>query len=40
MSEPKGGQIVDRQVTQVITPATFIQDSDKEYSYIFAVTYT
>ncbi len=40
MSEPKAGQIVERQVTQVVTPATFIQESEKEYTYMAAITYT
>lgn len=40
MSEPKAGQIVERQVTQVVTPATFIQESEKEYTYMTAITYT
>ncbi len=40
MTEPKAWQIVERQVTQVITPATFIQESIKEFTYIAALTYT
>jgi len=40
MSEPKAGQIVERQVTAIITPGTYIQESQKQYSYIAAVAYT
>lgn len=39
MSEPKAWQIVDRAVTQVITPATFIEESKKEFLYIAAIAY-
>ncbi len=39
MSEPKAWQIVERKVTQVITPATFIEESKKEFMYIAAVAY-
>lgn len=40
MSEPKTGQIVERKVTQIITPATFIEESKKEFVYLAAITYT
>ena len=40
VSEPKAGQIVDRKVTQVITPATFIEESKREFTYIASITYT
>lgn len=40
ISEPKPGQIVQREVVAVITPGTYIQESQKQYSYIAAVTYT
>ena len=40
MSEPKTGQIVERKVTQIITPATFIEESKKEFVYLSAITYT
>ena len=40
VSEPKAGQIVDRQVTSVITPGTYIQESQKQFSYLAAVAYT
>jgi DNA mismatch repair protein MutS len=40
MTEPKAWQIVERKVTQVITPATFIEESKKEFTYIASITYT
>lgn len=40
VSEPKAGQIVQREVTSVITPGTYIQESQKQFSYIAAVAYT
>ena len=40
MSEAKTGQIVERKVTQIITPATFIEESKKEFVYLSAITYT
>lgn len=40
VSEPKPGQIVEREVTAVITPGTYIQESQKQFSYIAAVAYT
>lgn len=39
MTEPKAGQIVERKVTQVITPATFIEESKREFTYIAALAY-
>lgn len=40
MSEAKAGQIVQREVTAIITPGTYIQESQKQYTYIAAVTYS
>lgn len=40
VSEPKPGQIVEREVTAVITPGTYIQESQKQFSYLAAVAYT
>ncbi len=40
MSEPKAGQIVQREVTAIITPGTYIQESQKQFSYIAAITYS
>ena len=40
ISDPKPWQIVERKVTQVITPATFIEESKKEFVYMAAVSYT
>jgi DNA mismatch repair protein MutS len=40
MTAPKAGQIVERAVTHVVTPATHIDEGAKEYTYICAVTYT
>jgi DNA mismatch repair protein MutS len=39
MSEPKAWQIVERKVTQVVTPATFIEESKKEFMYMMALAY-
>ena len=40
MTEAKAWQIVERKVTQVVTPATFIEESKKEFTYIAALSYT
>ncbi len=40
MSEAKAGQIVERQVTAIITPGTYIQESQKQYSYIAGIAYS
>ncbi len=40
ITEPKPGQIVEREVVEIITPATYIKDSgSKNFSYILAITY-
>jgi DNA mismatch repair protein MutS len=39
MTEAKAWQIVERKVTQVITPATFIEESKKEFTYIVGLAY-
>lgn len=36
-SEPIPGRIVEREVTQIITPGTFIQEGKKWFTYILAV---
>lgn len=40
MSEAKAGQIVQREVTAIITPGTYIQESQKQYSYIAGIAYS
>lgn len=40
VSEPKPGQIVEREVTAIITPGTYIQESQRQFSYIAAITYS
>lgn len=37
MTEPMPGKIVERKVTQVITPWTYIQDANKDFLYILAL---
>ncbi|MCK9467252.1 MAG: DNA mismatch repair protein MutS [Candidatus Absconditabacterales bacterium] len=40
ITEPKPGQIVEREVVEIITPATYIKDSEsKNFSYILSITH-
>lgn len=40
VSEPKPGQIVQRQVTHVITPGTYLQDTQqKTFNYLVSIVY-
>lgn len=36
---PVPGKIVEREVVSVVTPGTYIQETNKDFSYIVAVTY-
>ena len=35
---PQPGKIVEREVVSIITPGTYIQESQKEFNYILAIT--
>lgn len=40
MSEPKPGQIVQRSITSIITPATYIDEKQKDANYILSISTT
>jgi len=39
MTDPVPGKIVERKVTQIITPGTYIQESKKSFTYMLAVSF-
>ena len=39
MTDPMPGKIVERKVTQIITPGTYIQESKKSFTYMLAITF-
>lgn len=37
-SEPIPGKLVQREISQIITPGTYIQEGDKRFNYMLALT--
>lgn len=39
MNDPIPGKLVQREITQIITPGTYIQEGEKQFNYLFALTH-
>ncbi len=39
MTDPVPGRLVQREITQIITPGTYIQEGQNTFNYLFALTH-
>jgi DNA mismatch repair protein MutS len=39
MNDPIPGKLVHREITQIVTPGTYIQEGQNNFNYLFALTH-